>query len=180
MSDPEELRHAVRSLDAAFESLYRTVSDTPTESVLRGQLDQWILYMYRLREFRVREAVGKTRDKTKYFETVVASSFAGRTTEGLVIVRNSLEHAMAAVRPMTLPLLPGDRVFPSEYLFVGSNLTWLHPDAMDEDTRREVLREKRNNYYEADLAGQAVLPSLALARQFLVSPGPTGGLTLEP
>jgi hypothetical protein len=57
---------------------------------------------------------------------------------------------------------------PSDYLYVGENLTWMRLDELDQPTRRAVSAfDKPDRYFEELLAGLPVLPAADIARRCL-------------
>src|SRR4051794_17231223 len=100
----------------------------------------------------------------------------GRMVEGLSALRTVPTHSVAElvqVLPEPRPLYPHEGLYPSEDLYAGKNLTWVPTAEMGEApealTRTSTGNKDTSPFYDSDLAGQAVLPSLASARLWLIT-----------
>lgn len=95
------------------------------------------------------------------------ASFEGRTTEALSILRNIDQHHLEqVVQPRASVLYPFERLFPSDSVFPGENLTFLPVADMVTPPER-LLADRNIEFYHECLGGLPVLPALDASRTFL-------------
>lgn len=160
--DPIPYKEAVSDFEAAFERLVKAAGDKDEQR--RAWLEA-VNHTYRIREFRK-----KACEKAAY-EAIVASHDFGKTTEGIVVVRNIATHVLTvSANPKSGMMYPGPKTFPGKYLYPGNgNLFWLDMYELDSDTAQEIRNRDDNNYYEDHVAGMLVLGTLQAVQEFLIN-----------
>lgn len=136
-----------------------------------------LLEVYRIRE-QVWVAGLASADNKRYY-TAADTRPEWQTVEALVAVHNVDKHGHAlAVRVGFEPLYPGENVFPSDYLFPGTNLYWRAwqdlPQDVAEAMRNAIRGGVAERLYRGRLAGRLVLETLWGAHAALAGTGPLG------
>jgi len=164
---PNPLPGLIDDLNHAFEELIAvSAGDEPS---VRRRLAAYLDALYTLREYRsaqLKRAVGK-----QIWEPVVRKGhvLGGQQVEGHLVPRgNKIHSPIKMAPPPTAPVYPGDRLFPSNCLYPGENLTWMRLDELDQPTRRAVSDADKDSYFENLLAGLPVLPAADIARRCLI------------
>ena len=159
MTSPTDLRD---DFDADFERLRHAQDPDEQRRALRSVLET----LYALRAYR--EGDNKI-DKATYHNRADASR-EGQVTEGVILIRGELLHrAVKRHAPEEKLLYPSETTYPGNWTFPGSNLVWLHPAEMVDPLRQKILNDGRYPFYVAHVAGQPVLGTLQIARDFLVN-----------
>lgn len=149
--------------DAAFEDLLAADSAELRRRSLRSAL----ACLYELRAFR--EGGPPSPEAGAYYRRA-ASSTSGQITEGISWLRGLMTHTLTHDVSPESPLYPSERLFPSRYLFPGTNLCW----RMASELPTTSFNRQGASFYDTQVAGLPVLPTLHLARGFLdADPGPT-------
>lgn len=152
-----DLADLLADIDDAFEEL-RASSRNETRQRRAGRAVLGAL-------FDVRE-VARIDQKSVYW-TAVEASVSGRIAEGILVIRGRMTHgALNDIRPAVKLAYPGPKFFPSNYVYPGSNLTWLELDDLPPNDRAELERRDDHKRHASHVAGRAVLPTLDIARQF--------------
>jgi hypothetical protein len=155
----QALLDLVSDFDAAIDRL----RDAPAASdEQRRGLREALACLYELRVYRERTFTGGEAywDRADRYD-------AGKVTEGIVGLRGEMVHKLVRAESEMRPLYPSEDLRPSDYLYPGENLTWVPPDEMDPPPQWRS-GDRRSTYYETVVAGQPVLPTLDVARHFLV------------
>jgi hypothetical protein len=161
------VQETVEDLNVAFGNLQGAGGhQTLQRRALKATLDN----LYRLRAHRAEAQTYLRRSD---------SCDAGRITEGITYLRGVLTHHITKpVAPENQPLYPGDDVYPSEDLFPGTNLTWL--DASDvfrmQPQPAGGQRKVQAEFYRSHVGGRLVLPTIRVAREFLINDSHLGPL----
>lgn len=144
---------AVSDFEAAFERLAKVSGDKDEQR--RAWLEA-VNHTYRLREHKKR-ACGK-----RAYEATAASHDYGKTTEGILVVRNIATHVLTVrANPESRMLYPGSKVYPSDYLYPGDgNLFWLDMHELDPAAKKAISSGDSQNYYR-DKVGRPRGPVLA-------------------
>lgn len=152
---------AVSDFEAAFERLAKAFGDKDEQR--RAWLEA-VNHTYRLREYRKQAC-------KKAYEAIVGVHDYGKTTEGIVVVRNNATHVLAVrANPESRMLYPGSKVYPSEYLYPGDgNMFWLDMHELDPAAALAVNDRDEKNYYRDKVAGFLVLGTLLAVREFLIN-----------
>lgn len=160
--DPTPYKEAVSDFEAAFEWLAKASGDKDEQ---RRAWLEGVNHTYRLREFR-RKSCGKTT-----YEALAASHDYGKTTEGIMVVRNIATHILTvSANPKPGMPYPGPKTFPGMYLYPGDgNLFWLDMHELNPDAAQELSARDDNKYYEDYVAGILVLGTLEAVREFLIN-----------
>jgi hypothetical protein len=83
---------------------------------------------------------------------------------GLVFLRGLSTHRLT--QPTSVEtLFPSERLFPSNYPFPGTNLTWI--TGLDVPRSNRTYEVRNAEHYAATLAGLPVLPTIDAAMRFL-------------
>ncbi|MFC9440746.1 hypothetical protein [Nocardia sp. NPDC057030] len=154
----------IGDLDAAIERLRLALDEDERRRALTGALVE----LYRLRCHR---EGGRPLNQAHWNRA--AAQRSGRVAQGISLIRGDMtHHVVKEIEPERRPLYPGNDVFPGPDLYPGKQLFWRHVSDM---TAPHVLNQNDPRYldYEQVVGGQPVLPTLVLARDFLVAdPGP--------
>lgn len=164
--NPTPYEEAVSDFEAAFDRLAKASGDKDEQR--RAWLEA-VNHTYRLREYR-RQQYEKKAGRGSYYSIADAHEF-GKTTEGILVVRNIATHVLAVrANPESRMLHPGPKVFPSDYLYPGDgNLFWLDMYELDPAATQKVSGDDKCNYYRDKVAGFLVLGTLLAVREFLIN-----------
>jgi len=144
-------------VDAAFESLKLSGDD---ETAQRRAGRAVLGALFEVRE-QLRLGLGGA------YWMAVENDLRGEISEGVIVIRGRMTHgALNDIRPSIKLALPGPKFFPSTYTYPGMNLTWLELDDMPPTDRGELERRDDRQRYTSYVAGQMVLPTLNVAREF--------------
>jgi len=144
-------------VDAAFESLKLSSHD---ETAQRRAGRAVLGALFEVRE-QLRLGLGGV------YWMAVENDLRGKIGEGVIVIRGRMTHgALNDIRPSFKLALPGPKFFPSAYAYPGMNLTWLELDDMQPIDRSELERRDDHQRYASCIAGQMVLPTLNVAREF--------------
>jgi hypothetical protein len=165
----QALGDLVSDFDVAVDRLRRAAPADSTEQ--RRALRDALACLYELREYRENVSGGK-----QGYWTTAASCEEGQVTEGIVCLRGKMVHELIRAEPQIRPLAPSNNLYPSDDLAPGANLTWLQPGEMANPPQPRSSRDPGPTYYANVVAGRPVLPTLAMARRFLVEPTTLGPL----
>jgi hypothetical protein len=153
-----EIEDLFDDVDAAFESL-KLSGDDETGQRRAGRAVLGALF--ELRE-QLRLGLGGA------YWMAVENDLRGKICEGVIVIRGRMTHgALNDIRPSIKLALPGPKFVPSTYTYPGMNLTWLELDDMPPTDRGELERRDDRQRYTSYVAGQMVLPTLNVAREFL-------------
>ena len=164
--DRTPYEEAVSDFEAAFDRLAKAFGGKDEQR--RAWLET-VNHTFRIREYR-RQQCEKRAGKGSYYPIAAAHEF-GRTTEGILVVRNIATHILAVrANPESRMLYPGPKVFPSDYLCPGDgNLFWLDIHELDPAATQKVSGGDKCNYYRDKVAGLLVLGTLLEVREFLIN-----------
>lgn len=151
----------IEDFDFAFSQLVAAKMDSDEQ---RRSFDHALDRLYEIRAYRE----GETGSAKGKYRTFAQGATGGRTTEGIVFLRGQKVHNIArAVRPEERDAYPSDTFFPSNWTYPGANLTWLSESELAEPLNRKA-NPTGGSYYDNDVAGHLVLPTLDIARNWLV------------
>jgi hypothetical protein len=167
---PDPLPILIDDLNHAFDELV-AVAAAGNETSVRRKLAAYLDQLYALRNTRRDQLNDAAGTKESIWEPLVRRGrvVGGRHVEGHLVPRgNRLHSPIKMAPPPPAPLYPSDRLFPSDYLYIGENLTWMRLGELDQPTRRAVsTADKPDRYFENLLAGLPVLPAADVARRCL-------------
>jgi hypothetical protein len=164
--NPTPYCEAVSDFETAFDRLAKAFGEKDEQR--RAWLET-VNHTFRIREYR-KQQYEKRAGRGSYYPIVNLHEF-GKTTEGIVVVRNIATHVLAVrANPESRMLYPGPKVFPSDYLYPGDgNLFWLDMHELDTAAVEEVRGGDKYNYYRDKVAGFLVLGTLLAVREFLIN-----------
>jgi hypothetical protein len=159
------VQEVVEDFDVAFDRI-RAARDLRMK---RRALREALGHLFTLREHRI-SALGEQQ-----YRSCAAQSEDGRTTEGLVIVRDFLTHQL------TKSISPAFRdAYSDIYSDQYGLLVWLKPFEMTAPPDWKVkasAKYDRKAVYDGEVAGREVGATLQAARRFLVEPTVLGPLS---
>jgi hypothetical protein len=168
---PDPLPELLDDLNHAFDELAAVASGDV--SSVRRKLAAYLDGLYTLREYRRSQLNAVAGAKKSIWQPLVrlGQVLGGQQVEAHLVPRGNRIHSMIKMaQPAPAPLYPSGRLMPSDYLYVGENLTWMRLDELDLPTRRAVLAaDKPDRYFENLLAGLPVLPAADIARRCLAN-----------
>jgi hypothetical protein len=157
---------------ADFDAEFANLVSAKGPDAHRRSLRSVLACLYEVRAFRE----GNTKSENTAYHGRAASSIDGQITEGISWLRGLMTHSLTPNVAPDSPLHPSDRLFPSPYLYPGTNPCWR---PLCELTAAHVQRASALNpqgaaLYVSHVGNQPVLPTLHVAREFLGrDPGPT-------
>ena len=152
----------VADLDIELDRLWEAQDAREQRRALRATLAT----LYELRCYREDHT---PPTKLAYYNRAAACP-DGHVTEGILLLRGALIHDVTKpYSPQTKTVYLGSTTFPGKYTYPQTNLLWRTEDEIKQHLRPDVLSDICYPSYVSQVAGQPVLTTLKIARDFLVS-----------